>query len=74
MSWELEFYEPIKLPRRKPLVTLRDAALYITALPESERGAEQWRPAAVLLKLIGENGGCVVLARLAVQFGLRKGR
>jgi hypothetical protein len=27
----------------------------------------------VLLKLIGENSGCVVLARLAVQHGLRKG-
>lgn len=35
--------------------------------------AEPWRPATVLLKLIGENSGCVVLARLAVQHGLRKG-
>jgi hypothetical protein len=55
-------------------VTVRDAVIYITSLPMSERGAEYWRPAAVLLKLIGENGGCVVLARLAVQYGLRKGR
>jgi hypothetical protein len=73
VSWDLEFYEPISLPRRKPLITLRDAAIYITSLPRSERGAEHWRPAAVLLKLIGENGGCVVLARLAVQYGLRGG-
>jgi hypothetical protein len=49
------------------------AALYITSLPEPERGAEHWRPAATLLRLIGENGGCVVFARLAVMYGLRKG-
>jgi hypothetical protein len=29
--------------------------------------------AATLLGLIGENGGCVVFARLAVMYGLRKG-
>lgn len=75
MSWDREFYQPIVVPgKRKTLLTLRDAAIHITSLPESERGAEHWREAAVLLKLIGENGGCVVLARLAVQFGLRKGR
>jgi hypothetical protein len=74
VSWDREFYEPIDLPgKRQPLLTIRDAAIYITSLPKAERGAEHWRPAAVLLKLIGENGGCVVLARLAVQYGLRKG-
>lgn len=73
MSWELKFYEPIPLPRRKPLLTLRDAAVYITSLPRDERSAEHWRPAATLLRLIGENGGCVVFARLAVTYGLRKG-
>jgi hypothetical protein len=73
VSWDLKFYEPIPLPRRKPLMTLRDAALYITGLPESDRGAEHSRPAATLLRLIGENGGCVVFARLAVMYGLRKG-
>lgn len=53
--------------------TVRDAALYITSLPEPARGAEHWRPAATLLRLIGENGGCVVFARLAVMYGLREG-
>jgi hypothetical protein len=31
-------FDPIKLPDRKPLVTLRDAAEYITQLPEAEHG------------------------------------
>ncbi len=74
MSWDLKFYEPIRLPgRRKPLATLRDAVHYMTSLPRTEQNAEHWRPAATLLGIIGENGGCVVLARLAVMYGLRKG-
>ena len=73
MSWDLKFYEPIKLPRRKPLVTLRDAALYVTRLAKSEREAEHWQPAAILLKLIGEKGGCMLLARMSVVHELRKG-
>jgi hypothetical protein len=31
------FSDPIKLPGRKPLVTLRDAAEYVMELPEVER-------------------------------------
>ena len=73
MSWDAELFEPIELPRGRTLVTIRDAALYITGLPKAERGADHWGPAAVLLKLIGENGGCTLLARIAVMHGLRKG-
>jgi hypothetical protein len=69
-----KFYEPIAVPgKRQRLTTIRDAALYITSLPEPERGAEHWRPAATLLRLIGENGGCVVFPGLALMYGLRKG-
>jgi hypothetical protein len=59
--------------KRKQLVTLRDAAECMTSLPRKERGAEHWRPAATLLALIGEKGGCLFFAELAVRFGLRKG-
>lgn len=74
MSWDREFPRPIAVPgKRKPLVTLRDAALYMTSLPKPERGAEHWRPAVTLLSVIGEKGGCLYLAELAVRFGLRSG-
>jgi hypothetical protein len=74
VSWDLEFYEPIPLSgKRKPLVTLRDAVQYMTSLPRAEQNAEHWRPAATLLSIIGEKGGCVFFAELAVRFGLRKG-
>jgi hypothetical protein len=74
VSWDLEFFKPIVVPgKRKQLVTLRDAVEYMTSLPRKERGAEYWRPAATLLAIIGEKGGCMFFAELAVRFGLRKG-
>jgi hypothetical protein len=48
-------------------VTLRDAVMYMTSLPREEQNAEHWRPAATLLGTVGENGGCVVFARIAVM-------
>ena len=45
MSWDQQFDDPIVLPGRKPLVTLRDAALYITKLPKAEHDADEWRAA-----------------------------
>jgi hypothetical protein len=44
------------LPRRKPLVTLRDAANYIVKLPKVEQRASQWQATAEVLMLIGEHG------------------
>jgi hypothetical protein len=74
VSWDLEFFKPIPVPgKRKPLVTLRDAVEYMTSLPRAEQNAEHWRPAATLLAIIGEKGGCMFFAELAVRFGLRKG-
>jgi hypothetical protein len=39
VSWDQRFFDPIELPKGKKLVTLRDAALYITKLPKAERDA-----------------------------------
>ena len=33
------------LPGRKPLVTLRDAALYVTKLAKAEQQIEEWQTA-----------------------------
>ena len=74
MSWDSEFFVPIKVPgKRKPLVTLRDAVKHMTSLPRSEQNAEHWRPAATLLAIIGERGGCMFFVELAVRHRLRKG-
>ena len=42
VSWDQEFFDPIILPGRKPLVTVRDAAQHITKLPKAEHDAEEW--------------------------------
>ncbi len=51
----IEPRDPITLPDRK-LVTLRDAAHYITELAEAEQPAPEWQAAVEVLMLIGENG------------------
>jgi hypothetical protein len=40
-DWSRQFSEPIPLPKGKPLVTLRDAAVYITKLPKAEHTAPE---------------------------------
>jgi hypothetical protein len=42
---------------QKPLVTLRDAAEYITKLPHAEHDAEEWQAAMQALLLVAEHDG-----------------
>src|SRR4051812_5949027 len=45
LSWDQKFFKPIAVPgKRKPLVTLLDAARYMTSLPKAERSADYWWP------------------------------
>jgi hypothetical protein len=41
LSWHQSFFDPIELPDGRKLITLRDAALYITKLPKAEHDAEE---------------------------------
>jgi hypothetical protein len=58
------------LPGRKPLVTLRDAAQYITKLPKAEHDAEEWQAAMEALLLVAEHDGPTMLARIGVMRAL----
>jgi hypothetical protein len=42
VSWDQRLFDPITVPGRKPLVTLRDAAQYIIELPTAERELPEW--------------------------------
>jgi hypothetical protein len=66
VSWDQRFYEPILLPGGKPLVTLRDAALYITKLPKAEHDADEWQAAMQALILVAEHNGPTMFARIGV--------
>ena len=57
VSWDQRFFDPIILPGGKPLVSLRDAALYITKLPKAEHDAEEWQAAMLALLLVAEHDG-----------------
>jgi hypothetical protein len=72
MSWDLQFFDPILLPGRKPLVTLRDAAEYITELPKAEHDAEEWQAAMQLLLLVAEHDGPEMFARIGVMNALNR--
>jgi hypothetical protein len=66
MSWDLKFPEPIPVPEGKPLVTLRDAGAYITALPLKVHDAKAWQTAMECLLLVADKAGPPEFARLAM--------
>jgi hypothetical protein len=72
LSWYQGFFDPIILPGRKPLVTLRDAAHYIMSLPEAEQQAPEWQAAIEVLMLIGENGGDPMMAHIGIMRALHR--
>jgi hypothetical protein len=43
--WPRKFEDPVSLPSGKKLVTLRDAADYITNLPKNESDLPEWQAA-----------------------------
>jgi hypothetical protein len=72
VSWDQRFDDPIVLPGRKPLVTLRDAALYITKLPKAEHDALEWQAAMEALLLVAERNGPTMLARIGMMLAINR--
>jgi hypothetical protein len=72
VPWNQQFFDPIELPKGKKLVTLRDAALYITKLPKAEHDAEEWQAAIEALLLVAECGGPTMFARIGVMRALTR--
>jgi hypothetical protein len=59
---------PGHVPDRKPLVTLRDAALYITdELPKAEHDTEEWQAAMQVLLHVAEHDGPPMFAHIGVM-------
>jgi hypothetical protein len=44
-GWSRKFDDPIPLPKGRQLITLKDAATYITKLPKAEHEAAEWQSA-----------------------------
>jgi hypothetical protein len=72
VTWDRRFFDPIMVPGRKPLVTLRDAAEYITELPKAEHDADEWQAAMQALLLVAEHDGPAMFARIGVMKALNR--
>ncbi len=71
-GWQTKFTEPIPVPKGKPLVTLRDAGLYITKLPKAEHDTPEWQAAMEALLLVAELNGPTMMARIGVMRALNR--
>ncbi|WMT79398.1 hypothetical protein [Bradyrhizobium sp. Ash2021] len=72
MPWSAPFDDPIPLPDGRQIVTLRDAATYITKLPKAEHDAPEWQHAMEALILVAEKGGPAMFARIGVMRALNR--
>ena len=71
-GWQRKFEDPISLNGGRTLVTLRDAADYITSLPKKESDLPDWQVAIEALMLVSRSGP-TMLARIAVMKALNSG-
>jgi hypothetical protein len=72
VPWSARFDDPIPVPKGKPLVTLKDAANYITKLPETEQQHPAWQAAVEALILVAETNGPTMFARIGVMQALNR--
>ena len=70
-GWQRKFEDPIPLPSGKALVTLRDAADYITSLPKKESDLPEWQTAIEVLLLVSRSGP-TMMARIGVMRALNR--
>jgi hypothetical protein len=71
-GWSRKFDEPIALAGGRRLVTLHDAATYMTALPDEESSAAEWQAAIETLILVVDLGGPVMMARIGLMRALNR--
>jgi hypothetical protein len=71
LGWQREFEDPISLPDGQKLLTLKDAAEYITGLPKKESALPEWQTAIEALMLCSR-GGPTMRARIGVMKALNR--
>jgi hypothetical protein len=71
-GWPTPFEDPIPLPRGRQLITLKDAADYITRLPKAEHESPHWKAAIEALIMAAEDRGPPLHARVGVMQALNR--
>jgi len=69
-NWSRPFDEPIQPPKGKKLVTLRDGAAYIMALPKSKHQSPEWQAATEALLMAAEGRGPIMHAHIGTMLAL----
>jgi hypothetical protein len=72
-GWSRAFDEPIQIGKRK-LVTLYDAATYVTGLSPLVANQPHWQAAIRALMLVAETGGPTMMARIGMTRALAHGK
>ncbi|MEH2546019.1 hypothetical protein V1283_002664 [Bradyrhizobium sp. AZCC 2262] len=70
-GWQRKFEDPIPLPGGRKLITLRDAADYITGLPKKGSDLPEWQTAIEALMLCSRSGP-TMMARIGVMKALNR--
>jgi hypothetical protein len=70
-GWQRKFEDPITLPDGRTLLTLKDAADYITKLPKKESDLPEWQ-AAIEALMLCSRGGDPMLAQIGVMKALNR--
>ena len=70
-GWQRTFEDPIPLSGGRNLVSLRDAADYITELPRKESALPEWQAAIEALMLLSRSGP-TMMARIGVMKALNR--
>jgi hypothetical protein len=72
VPWSRPFDDPIPLPGRCELVTLRDAGRYIAALPRAEQQSPEWQGATEALIMAAEDRGPLMHAHIGMMRALNR--
>jgi hypothetical protein len=74
MSWSRPFDDPIKPPKGKTIVTLKDAAAYILKLPKSKQQSPEWQTAGEAVIMAAEDRGPLMHAYAGMMRALNHGK
>ena len=72
MPWSRPFDEPITPPKGKPIITLKDAADVILALPKSQQQSPAWQAAGEAVIMAAEDRGPLMHAYVGMMRALNR--
>jgi hypothetical protein len=73
VPWSRPFDDPIKPPKGRPIVTLKDAAAFILKLPKSAQQSPEWQAAGEAVIMAAEGRGPLMHARVGMLRAMNRG-